>query len=177
MPVSYKHKIIFIHIPKCGGTTIDNLLDIIDYSNQHDTLLQLKSKLDPEIFNTFKKIAIVRNPYTQVLSEYVFRSKHNLRTPITFKEYIMKGSEYLTGTQSSYLYNERGNLYTIDTIYKSENISACINDLNLITGKSGYLHLNKSTYDKSPKQYYTPELKEIVYNKYEEDFLNFNYEK
>ena len=89
----------------------------------------------------------------------------------------MKGSEYLTGTQSSYLYNERGNLYTIDTIYKFENISACINNLNLITGKSGYLHLNKSTYDKSPDQYYTPELKEIVYNKYEEDFLNFNYEK
>jgi|CryBogDrversion2_2_1035213.scaffolds.fasta_scaffold35579_2 hypothetical protein len=176
MPVSHKYKIIFIHIPKCGGTTIDHLLDIIDYSDQHYTLLQLKNKLNPDIFNGYKKITVVRNPYTRLLSEYVFRSRFITRQPLTFEQYIHKGSEYLNTTQSAFLYNEQGNLNSINTIYKFENMNTCIDDINIITGKSGYVHLNKSTYTKPVEEYYTPELREIVYNTYKEDFINFGYD-
>ena len=28
MPISHKHKIIFVHIPKTAGTTIEDMLDL-----------------------------------------------------------------------------------------------------------------------------------------------------
>ena len=219
MPISHRYKIIFIHIPKCAGTSIEYLLDIegvecfftlgnktagINYiprdvftpeeyiqctnkNMQHYTLLELSKILQPDIFNTYKKIAVVRNPYSRLVSEYNFRKPLFKLETLTFKDLVVNKlnldkvtrNKIYDGhleTQTSFLTNIQGNFDSIDKIYKFESINECINDINTITGKHDYPHLRNSN-NNNWEQYYTPELKELVYNFYKEDFVNFGYTK
>ena len=98
MPISREYKIIFLHVPKTGGTTIESLLGItelenlcsyrwnteqfdfiekhkhlsdsynIHYEPQHYTIDIIKA-LVPD-YSTYFKFVFVRNPYTRILSEY-----------------------------------------------------------------------------------------------------------
>ena len=47
--------------------------------------------------------------------------------------------------------------------------------LTEVTGDKNMPHLRKTSNRKPYEEYYTQELKEIVYNFYREDFINFNY--
>jgi len=99
MPISHKYKCIFIHIPKSGGTSILNALDIIhgDTSTenrkslvgwissedlkaygfasptlQHLTANDIRKIIPEEIFKNYYKFAIIRNPWERMLSQYLF---------------------------------------------------------------------------------------------------------
>lgn len=82
MIISYSKKIFFIHIPKCGGTTIRKLLSPIDEKFRgnnnisenididHLPLFALK-KYFPDIFNQINMLdtyAIVRDPFDRFVS-------------------------------------------------------------------------------------------------------------
>lgn len=99
MPIHHKYKILFIHIPKTGGssietffnmTKIENLyygneigeLDGVRYALQHMTAFHLKYlDLASKYFDDYFKFAFVRNPYERVLSEYFGQDK---RTRVDF---------------------------------------------------------------------------------------------
>lgn len=98
MPVSQKHKCIFIHIPKNGGVSVENALDIFgddeledrekmygqiksgDLLNhrfpspvlQHLRILDLRKIISEKNFNEFFKFAFVRNPWDRMVSLYHF---------------------------------------------------------------------------------------------------------
>ena len=99
--VSDKHKFIFIHIPKCGGTSIEwallrnenvnapeNLKDLRDEDKQK---YKIYYNLPPPIFTAAQHIGIggysggegyftfafVRNPWARFLSEYFYLQKEN----------------------------------------------------------------------------------------------------
>ena len=93
MPYINKHRLIFIHIPKTGGTSVEEYFGIrwpldgtilrshdihtfdgINYFPQHFTSDIIK-KHDPEKWSKYKKFTIVRNPYTKILSEYISTQK------------------------------------------------------------------------------------------------------
>lgn len=218
MPISHKHKVIFIHIPKCAGTSIEHLLEIdgiddfyteglqlrrsefipkekfteqeytmcCDKNMQHYTVRELAKILDPDIFNTYKKIAVVRNPYTRLVSEHYFRLSEKVREKISFEELVRTKLQLSTiernksydghlETQTSFLINEQGNFNSVDKIYKYENLRECLSDISAITGNYDYPHLRTTNIVKPHEEHYTPELREIVYNFYKEDFINFNY--
>ena len=92
MPISHEDKIIFVHIPKTGGASIEKSLGIfgndnngnlepnfeILYGQTKDKILQhLKieeiKKLKKKEFETFKLVSFVRNPYDRIISEYLWR--------------------------------------------------------------------------------------------------------
>lgn len=115
MPVNYKNKLIFIHIPKCAGTSIEKMLDMSTPANyfsrtksrssvsrvafstdeeyekcavknlQHLTFKELKKVMKPEIFNSCTVFSVVRNPYTRLVSEYEYCLKDNSRVGPDFK--------------------------------------------------------------------------------------------
>tara|TARA_Y100000992_G_C21272515_1_gene497765 strand:+ start:2211 stop:2912 length:702 start_codon:yes stop_codon:yes gene_type:complete len=109
MPISDKLKIIFIHIPKTGGGTIEKSLGIFGEDNngshklnyeilygkennrflQHLTLLEINKIKDKEI-NNYKKISFVRNPYDKILSEYQWRIQIYGKKKIDFKKYLFE---------------------------------------------------------------------------------------
>lgn len=62
----------FIHVNKCGGTSVEHALDI---PKTHDTALTRRARLGPERWQTLTSFAIVRHPYARVRSLYKYRIK------------------------------------------------------------------------------------------------------
>lgn len=217
MPISYDHKILFIHVPKCAGTSIEGILNCKDENKfytesltsqtlaslpinsftdreyricasknkQHYTYRELIKILPKNIIENFEKIAVVRNPYDRLVSEYYY-SAYNIKSYRNFEEFVraaLKLDLYTRNwlydghleTQTSYLINEQENFNSINKIFKFEEINTCFDYLNKIIGKVCRPHLRAASNRKPYSEYYTSELKEIVYNFYKDDFTNFNY--
>jgi hypothetical protein len=101
LPFDPKHKILFVHIPKTGGTSIEQFFDMchaknfwfdrwdrdrddflkkhqtkcsspkLVYEPQHYPIEVLKELI--EDYDDYFKFTFVRNPYTKLLSEYFWR--------------------------------------------------------------------------------------------------------
>ena len=95
MPIFYNKdsSVLFVHIPKCGGTSLELAIQKSGYS-----IALLDSGIKSETFKFWKcspqhfhykmlnsfvnvesikfKFAIVRNPYDRIISEYVMRNKN-----------------------------------------------------------------------------------------------------
>ena len=109
MPILHSAKIIFVHIPKTGGGTIEKTLGIYGKDNngslspdhsilygryknkflQHLTINEIK-ELNKKEFESYKKISFVRNPYDKIISEYLWRIQVYGKRKLEFKEYIME---------------------------------------------------------------------------------------
>jgi hypothetical protein len=91
MPVYHKHKLIHIHIPKTAGTAIETYFNEIGdmkwspeswvgqankhgrwYEFQHLSLQELRI-LANDAFDGYMSFAVVRNPYTRMISDYLWR--------------------------------------------------------------------------------------------------------
>lgn len=69
-----EHKFLFVHIPKCGGSSIEALKWIGTKYNQHGSISLFNdlAKLSPELnIDNFFKFTFVRNPYTRFMSGMV----------------------------------------------------------------------------------------------------------
>jgi hypothetical protein len=67
MPISHKHKLIFVHIPKNAGTSIAEYFEMKDVAHHH---WRYYRQIYPNEWNTYHKFAIVRNPWARVVSCY-----------------------------------------------------------------------------------------------------------
>jgi hypothetical protein len=105
MPISYNYKVIFVHIPKCAGTSLEKMFDMssedqfFSTSRVRDTSINVprekftdneyqscvsrppqhmtyeQLKKVAEIDETFTKFSIIRNPYSRFVSEFEYRKK------------------------------------------------------------------------------------------------------
>ncbi len=113
--IDHKNKIIFIHIPKCAGSSVEILFgvkpkkyDVPDYERlvgwcpkrkihlQHATAKQLL-ELDlvkEEIWSSYKKFSIVRNPFDRCISDYFWiMSSTGIRD--SFRNFLLKKGKFL----------------------------------------------------------------------------------
>ena len=92
--ISYELKCIFIHIPKCGGSSIEKTLwprsedrneanlywgFISKYHNKYQTgglqhLLasQVRQEVGAKIFEEFYKFTFIRNPWDRIISQFAY---------------------------------------------------------------------------------------------------------
>jgi len=104
MPIIYDKKLIFIHIPKTGGSAIteamgvnrqdsnslsqNNFKDCIFFEDRWWLPLHLPSKaikeLYPEAYSTYHKFTVIRNPYYRLLSAYFDKVKLDCPYTIVF---------------------------------------------------------------------------------------------
>ena len=78
--VSHKHKFVFLHIPKCAGTSIgeklnshfDELWTYSGFKIHHDDLTE-------DILKNYFVFTIVRNPWDRLYSQYKYRPWLNCR--------------------------------------------------------------------------------------------------
>lgn len=113
--ISHKHKCIFVHIPKTGGTSIENCIwpaprnredlwmgFVSSYRNKYQTgglqhLLarHIRLEVGSDIFNAYFKFTIVRNPWDKLVSQYAYlKERKDLQLYLgvtfdtTFAQYI-----------------------------------------------------------------------------------------
>ena len=120
--ISIKHKIIFIHIPKCAGQSIEKMFlkDLaLNWENRYQLLLRPKRAeekgperlahlyaeeyfkfgyISKEQFENFLKFSIIRNPVDRILSELNFqgiprKNSKNAHGIKSIEEYISKVSK------------------------------------------------------------------------------------
>jgi len=174
-----KYKVIFIHIPKNAGTSIEEYFgneSVRIQPSKHADIYEIKTKFKNS-YNNYRKFTIIRNPYDKMVSWY-FYLKRNLGTNyniIEFNEWIKNPSKFWhVDDPISYLKPQFKWIDSTVDIIKFENLNEELNKffnqkINLpITNKSDHKHFSK---------YYDQESSDIIYNRYKEDFKQFNYKK
>lgn len=200
MPISYTYNTVFIHIPKCAGTTIEKILgtssteEFFDYNQrqinntkktpQHFTYAELKSQLDIN-WSDYYVFSVVRNPYSRFISEYkalLAKSKVSSVSELVEKLQIQSDLriQQFDGhleTQSTYLKNESGGIDSSINVFKFENMTPCWEMLGSKTEVDySDSYWSRKSEDETPyQQFYTDETKAAVYDFYKEDFQNFQY--
>ena len=190
--ISHKHKFIFTHIPKTGGTSVEHSLKDYFEPNQwmHNDLVYDLKKCSDNYF----KFTFVRNPWDLVVSTYHYvwysdvmewwrvggRSK-----PWSFKKWIKsrhftrprgwKKNRCYRGDQLCWISSCDGELL-VDFIGRFENLEE---DFEIVCNKIGIHtqklpHVNKSKH-KHYTEYYDDETREIVAEKYAKDIECFGY--
>jgi hypothetical protein len=188
-----EHECIFIHIPKTGGLSLSQSL----FGNRgggHRTYFSYFPIYSPEEFQQYFKFAIVRNPWDRLVSAYFFLQeggvtdtdqqwfKQNLSQYDNFEEFVhgwltkQNSYSYLHFIPQHYYVAHRGRIM-IDKVYKLENISSAVADLNTKLGVDISLpHKNKTQGRNSDyREYYTSETRNIVKRIYLEDIKLFDY--
>jgi hypothetical protein len=178
---------IFIHINKTGGTSIAKAIGLPE--KKHLTAEQVITQIGERAFNDAFVFAVVRNPWSKVVSHYKYRVKTNqtaMKTnPIDFNEWVKctYGPEknlfyYDQPTrfqpQLSWLKNSSGEL-VVPHIIRFEKLSEEFKPIALKLGLQTELpHLN-ATKKESYTTYYNPESQQIIANWFKEDIAYFNY--
>lgn len=195
--ISDSHQFIFIHIPKCGGTSVEkSLLDLegvnCDWSHpfplmtlsdrdqskyilsrnsqQHQPLNNFCEDLQ-EVYFTF---TFCRNPWSRALSTYFYHKKLNIiNQSLSLKQFILnqRANPYHLNPQISFINKN------IDFIGSFERLQE---DFDLVCDKLNISrrtlpHTNKSTAT-DYKDYYDNETREIIAQKYATDIEYFGYE-
>lgn len=84
--IDHQSRCIYVHIPKTGGNSINRVFGV-NWAN-HKDLARYARELDPEVFQSYCKFAIVRNPWDRILSEYNYQKKKS--RPDATRLYIFK---------------------------------------------------------------------------------------
>ena len=180
-----KYKTIFIHIPKNAGASVAEFfskqwVSLRVQPNKHDTAYQIKSRF-PELYNSYSKFAIIRNPYDRMVSWY-FYLKRNALKGISSEYDVIPFEKWVEDPYKFCHFDDRPNFIDpqhswVDetvVILRYENLKE---DLNRFFEEEIDLPwVNKSNHE-NYLNYYNKQTLDIVYDRYKEDFEKYNYKK
>ena len=199
MVVCHTRKIIFIHIPKTAGSSIEHLLrdegkyelDFIGVRNGRSTHhymgIELKMILK-ELYPKYYKFSFVRNPYDRLISEYFWCRINNVGHKFnkTFDEFldyvedVIKNKKFFKPIENDHFIPQYSFLFfnnklIVNNIFKYEDLETVVPLIKKrLKIKTSLQHLNKSVKNEITL---TQEQKDRIYNLYQIDFQTFNYEK
>ena len=204
-----EHKTIFVHIPKNAGTSIKKLLvGNEDFKSlkrpwKHETIANIK-KSNPEVYNSYKKIAVIRNPYDRMVSMYAFlkryrssndllntyqyNSKTNSYEIIETAKAPIDGFRYWWKDKNADPQKIHGDLEIAKRLFNSQSdwiddtvhiikYESLDNDLSDFLNKEIELPIENDSYTFEYTKYYNQETADIIYDRYKEDFEKFDYKK
>ena len=184
----HEKKIIFIHIPKTGGSTIEFSLNLRKSENgygvkefesyekkkayQHFTWNDYKLKLGKEIYNEYFKFAIVRHPITRLISDYYWAPYGSKMC--SFNDFLKKAENVIKNklyneniyydhfqSQSSYIYAKNNNC-KVDKIFRFEKFDEVASYIrNLLNEKDKEIK-SKNVCKKKNKLSFKPTIKQML---------------
>lgn len=187
--------VAFLHIPKAGGLTIEKALDLqplrnhgriknrfidkqrghISFGHMNYPKLIRNKYVSEEFDRTAFKFAFCRNPYDRAVShwQYVMNKHPDIIEPGTsfldFTKHIHRDEFRI---QSWWVRNVE-----LTYIGRFENFEFHIREIGRIIGKEvNTIPTVNSTTHGPYWEYYCPESKKAVEERYEEDFMRFGYE-
>ena len=185
-------KTIFVHIPKCAGTSIESLFyqNAIDKDvpGKHLTFREYQQK---EGFKNFKYFTFVRNPWDRAVSYFFYRKKRKLDLfgYASFNDWIAFYSsddvhEYKDShnqfwraclTQKDFISTENGDM--VSTIGKTEFLHDAWNDIKYLHGiqvESKLPHINRTNH-MNYREHYNDETRKIIEKRFLVDIDTFKY--
>ncbi len=201
--ISHDKSFIFIHIPKTGGTSIEQSLRpygkvLQGLANRrsiyykHATVVSLRRSLGPSAYDSCFRFSFVRNPWDWIVSQYsfnrgfsppfVFDSPHPLwgRVPpefedLSFAEWLPWWVETFGPSQTQMLLDENGEV-SLDFIGRFERLKE---DLHLLCDRLDLRpeplpHL-KASQHRAFQEYYDTSTKRLVGEKFRADFELLGY--
>lgn len=188
--VMIENQILFVHIPKTGGTSISTALFGKDSGHPYLYQFYLANK---SYTQSFYKFCVVRNPYDRLVSTYFHFTTNTINPKIktlwdefqinSFEELVLKMEDPLNFKKLKKIIhfvpqNELISYQNLkmDKIFKFENFDQIEEQLNAnLKAKTISLKkLNTSKRD-SYNKYYNSKTKTIVYKVYRKDFELFDY--
>lgn len=171
---------------------------ITDYELDHATANYVK-KIVGDKWNSHFTFAFVRNPYSRLLSQYFHVLKNNdsrfignWNIKMTFSDFVhkVKNSYDRIATfnhfqkdhymnQTSFIFDSETNEQLVNYIGKFESLAEDVSYCSSKTTEPFQISSEKkmTTIHAPYNMYYNEELKNIVFNMYEEDFVNFGYSR
>ena len=204
MPYYPEKNILFIHVPKTGGTRIENELKkkykqnlynikrrnkILEKpfnksSLQHQfysTIYKYRDRLNVN-FDKIKIFSVVRNPYNRIISDlFWFRlikknfSKNQIYNVIKNKYLYRSDLDNHNLPQYKFLTNENLNLYENIKIFKTEKLNEDNDELNKYLNVD--INIKKENVNKNYMMYLSKESISLINTFYDIDFKLFNYDK
>ncbi|MDT9339971.1 sulfotransferase family protein [Trichodesmium erythraeum 21-75] len=138
MIISHKYKFIFIHINKCGGTSITKALipylgkkDLIlgclpkyeklseEYLKKyqiykHSTASEIRNFIEEDIWNKYFKFTFTRNPWSKILSTYFWFHKYKNWGKGGKADKIRRLPDFSSYAKSKYLDEKSCSLFIFD---------------------------------------------------------------
>jgi chondroitin 4-sulfotransferase 11 len=186
--ISDKHKVAFLHVPKCAGTSIESYLRDFEFhikDHYHTTHREL---LENDKYKNYYKFSFTRNPYDKMVSEFKWYTDQSNKwnsphckkyyKDVDFKTFVNKfltlhpGDPYHLYSQYSILTPLKG----IDFIGRFESLQE---DFDTVCDKIGIpqqeLPNKYKSKHKHYTEYYDDETRQVVSEKYVRDVEYFNY--
>ena len=234
MFINYELKSIFFHIPKCGGSTVVNIINklffnescttnhenYINFVDDESYIKDIKYKhtirklgkyryfyshqhANKEHMDTFFKFIFVRNPYTKLLSAYLYLKRKLNETNNNTIRGLEENPEYFTDfnvfvknhknvnnisfchafiCQHDHILDFSNNI-RFEYIGKSESLNNDLIDILTLLDIKSYENIlynksqNISNYEKEITEYYNEETFYFVNEFFEKDFEIFSYKK
>ena len=201
MPYYKEKDLLFIHIPKTGGTNIENCIkqkykqtlysgrtNLLKYpynnlSLQHqfyNTIYNNRDKLNIN-FNNIKIFTVVRNPYDRIISDLFFKKiiKKDYTSEQVYDKIV---NDYLNRydldnhnvSQYKFITDENLKLIPNIKIFKCENLNEINDDLNKFIGFD--INIKKNNVNKDYSMYLNNDSIDLINKKYKKDFELFNYD-
>ena len=201
MPYYREKNLLFIHIPKTGGTVIENNINkntpqtlysgitnsLLDFpynekSLQHQfytTIYKFRDKLDVN-FDNIKIFSVVRNPYDRIISDLFW---HNLiKKNFTAEQvYNVIKNNYLDRNdldnhnepQYKFIADKNSELIKNIKIFKTETLNESNDKLNKFIGFN--INIEQKSVNKDYSNYLNQDSISLINTFYEKDFELFNY--
>ncbi len=204
--ISHRHRCIFVHIPKTGGTSIEALLwpkertpaelwmGFVDkYHNKYQTgglqhLLasQIRQEVGDATFAQYYKFSIVRNPWDKAVSQFSdIARRPDLRAFIgmnagdSFKRYLeltTKTRHVQWEPQINFLYDGAGKLL-VDYVGRFEAFAeSVLRVLETLGVRAKKLPHENKTARRDYVSYYDSEAREMIAEMYRGDIEAFGYQ-
>lgn len=203
--ISHIHRCIFVHIPKTGGTSVEDIIwpgrrttdelwmGFVDrYHNKYQTgglqhlfATQIRAAVGAEVFSRYYKFSIVRNPWDRAVSQFVFMdTREDLRDFIGMKkgdgikkyaELISKKRHVQWEPQVNFLRDANGETL-VDYIGRYETFSDSVLDaLRTLAIKANSIPHRKKGLRGPYQGYYDAESRDMIAAMYGADIEAFGY--
>lgn len=196
MILSIAKETIFIHVPKCAGTSMKNALkscgfrlthvdvqpdDIRSGFYKNGTAARMRKHIDPDLWQRSMKFAVCRNPYDRLVSGWNFcRKQGHLDVP--FDYFVRNLGTYRAFWIDWHCVMPQLQHLLIDGAPIADHVcrfESLHDDLEVIRRRLDrpdltLPHLNKSS-DGRYQERFTRELQDITFERFAVDFEYFGY--
>jgi len=184
--ISEKKKLIFVHVPRTGGLSIQESLHgclkcspLVSEETKHETLCELSSRVAVDVSEYFV-FGFVRNPWERVVSSYT-HIQDNLS--ISFDDFVEEMINprswvqelHLLKGQKAFFLDGKG-VFVAGFVGRFERLGEDLKKVGKMIGVDVELgHLNSSQHGEF-REFYTEKTREIVGSVFSEDITFFGYD-